>query len=190
MKKDFPLFVWHKRAGKMLSSKVLQAQQSPRGDEKTTERLTGTPAEQFLRKLRNQVRKGILHSFCFLFIAFCLMLTPGCTPQEQKISRSPLGKWKREATYLNGKFNHERPGTLILTKTSFKLNESNCEMNGAVSYQAHAMIFSVTQNDCQGVSVNEKLYYGYEVDRADGSLRIFHNNHYNDTIRDVYRKIE
>jgi hypothetical protein len=187
MKKHFPPFVWHKRAGKMMSSKILQTMESPRGEEKKMYALAGTPAEQFVKKLKTQIRKSFIFWLCFMVSGFCFLGTQGC---QKKEIQPPVGKWKREATYLNGEFNHERRATLTLTKTTFKLEESNCETTGLISYQQQAMILVAQQNDCPGFSTKEKLYYGYGIDPDNGKLRIFHNNQFNDEIREIYHKVE
>jgi hypothetical protein len=188
MKKAFPSFVWHKRAGKKLSSKILQAKQSPRGEEKKMNTSKENSAEQFLRKLRDQIRKNFTICLCVILGSLSLFSFVGCF--QKKEVKSPLGKWKREATYVNGEFSDERRATLTLKKTTFKFEESNCEMKGAIAYQAQAMVWGVEQSDCQGFPAHQTLYYGYEVDPNDGKLKVFHNNRFNDVVREIYRKVE
>ncbi len=171
----------------MLSSKVLQTRESPRGAEKKKNLPERTPAEQFLKKLQTQIRKTfILFLFYFLCSSY-LLSAQGCSKKEKV--KPPLGKWKREATYINGKFSHERRATLTLKKTLFILEESTCETRGIVSYQSRAMIWHVQETDCYGVSIHDEIDYGYTIDPGDGSLKIFRNNFFYDEIRDVYRRI-
>lgn len=149
--------------------------------------LSETPAERFLCKLRHQIRKSFIFYLCFILGGFCVLSSLGCVKKENRVL--PLGTWKREGTYLGGKFSHERRAKLTLTHTSFELEQQNCEIQGTVSYQSHVMILNVQQSDCQGISPRQKIYYGFNIDPADGKMRIFYNNQYNDTIRDVYVKV-
>ena len=188
MKKEFRPFVWNKRSGKLVSSNILQAQQSPKGEEKEMNTIKETSAERFLRSLRTQIRKHFTIFLCGSLIGPGIFLSTGCgRPTDTKAA---LGKWKRDATYVNGEFSDERRATLVLKARTFRFEEANCTMKGSVAYQKEAMVWGVEQSDCLGVAAPQTIYYGYEVDPADGNLKIFHNNQYNDTIREIYCKVE
>jgi hypothetical protein len=173
----------------MFSSKILKSLQSPKGEEKKMVSLTETPAEDFLKKLKHQIRKSFISYLCLVLVILSFFTSGSCVHKKEAKSL-PFGTWKREATYLNGKFNNERRATLTLTKVSFVLEESNCETRGSASYQPQVIILNVKHSDCSNYAMRQNIYYGYEIDPGDGSLKIFHNNEYNDVIREVYRKVE
>lgn len=179
-KKEAPSFVWHKRQGKMLSSKFLAAQGSPGASKKDAKDEDQDRAHLFLRSLKIQIKKAL----SVVIVIVLAISFSGCQPAS---SQPPFGIWQRLGVYVNGVLLHEKRATFIFEKARFRYFEGGCEMQGIVYYQKEAMILGVQESDCPIAKFGDKIYCGFDIDPDGKTLRLTRENRFNDSVREVYQ---
>jgi len=179
MKKEAPPFIWHKRRGKMLSSKFSDVKQAPCGVAKKSSALPLDRTQRFWQNLKEQITK----SLAVALVGVMSIGVFGCQPKPRPL---PLGIWHRDAVYVNGGLNNERKATLILEKSTFQYFEAGCEMKGIVYYQKEALVLGVQESDCSVAEMGGKIYCGFDLDPDGMTLRLTRDNQFNDSVREVY----
>lgn len=181
MKKEAPAFIWHKRHGKMMSSKFLNVLKSPQGENKGGSSSVQDPSQRFWQALKMQIKKSLS---IVVFGIFCFSVA-GCQPKPAAL---PLGIWHRDAVYVNGELSSERKATFIFERSAFRYFESGCEMKGVASYQREAIILGVQESDCQGADFGDRIYCGFDLDPDGMTLRLTRENKFNDSVREIYHR--
>jgi hypothetical protein len=118
-----------------------------------------------------------------LIIAFSLFLLPSCTPvqapsdgrateEESAVTSLIYGTWTRQATFVDGALENNKPATLkINADDSYSSGTDVCTTSGTVQVADETATLTMTQSNCPGnLQLPYTAAYSFKISEDDKTM--------------------